>query len=127
MKLTSLLMLSALATPLQLVACTPQQIDEVAPAERADQARGEGPTEELPTTQLLDVGGFRMHLHCLGDPYCPSTCSGSSDSTGPTSSSRVLLSVNSSNSRGTLLTNGLIIHERKNGMPRVNEIDSHST
>ncbi len=67
MKLTSLLVLSALATPLQLVACTPQQIDEVAPAEGADQARGEGPTEELPTTQLLDVGGFLMHIHCLGE------------------------------------------------------------
>ena len=40
---------------------------------------------------------------------------------------RVVLSVNSSDSRGRLVTKGPTIHPSPNGMSRVNEIDSHST
>jgi hypothetical protein len=40
---------------------------------------------------------------------------------------RVVVSVNSSDSRGMLVTKGLIIQPKPNGIPRVSDTDSHCT
>ncbi len=45
----------ALAAPALLLGCAPQHVDE------------EGPAALKPTSSLVDVGGFRLHLRCQGE------------------------------------------------------------